>query len=327
MENSSVQTIHLPTYFHVLERLPSVLSEDIQIAQATLHFILGDQYGQPLVFNRGRYFGDGLMHTNPVYLSRGGGESLSMLDFQENGLIAKSDGGLFPFIGVLPPSLVPYFFGGIFGVEEMKKKPSEDWVFMQIQGAWELYQCLEKNNGDSSLCQASEGNQKIAEAKKIVDEKNAVLEKQAAIDAEKKRSQEHEDQMGSYLQKSEEIWLLAEKMRQNAQGLGDGDPDVIEGIMKKYLMYRNYIGAGSDLENAKIRYEKALEMLEAFTKSSGSWNQFENFCDKFNFGSTPCREDQAGGGSTDYHYSCPFDITVVGHESDCRTPVKPFTPY
>src|SRR3990167_4914487 len=127
MASQSLQ-IHLPTYFKVLEKLPGVDPKDLKLAEAVLKNILGDQYSNTLTFDRGKYFGDGIIHVNQVYLSEGKNEILSSVDIEENGFVRKSGSAWFHFLGIFSPVFAPYFLGGIFGIDEMKKKPSDDYV-------------------------------------------------------------------------------------------------------------------------------------------------------------------------------------------------------
>lgn len=304
---NETRAIHLPTYLKVLQELPGISPEDITGAERVLRSALGDSYSEAVTFHRGLKTGDGLIHISKIFHTDGGEAVQTQFIFSQIGSI---DNPLAGFSDRLPfsHSLGRYFFAGVFGTNEIgypKPKPGSrpaprpmPLSPLLVQGVMELYDCARKAGGDLYTCNNSSGAQKIAQQKL--------------------------ENVNNLYARAEQNWKSAEEMREASRGWPDGDPDDIQEIINRFAPYRYYAGSTDDLKNARVRVQKAEEMMRAIGNDSGGWPQFaKRHCP----GGAPyygrsCGAYDSGRLKTRQIY-CAFGLVkTVKDEVDCRRKPK-----
>lgn len=305
------KAIHLPTYLKVLQELPEISAEDITAAERTLQSALGDSYAEAVHFHRGLKKGDGLIHVLKIFHTDGGEVLQTQITFRQTGAI---DSGITGLSDSLPLPLGRYFFAGVFGMDEFgypkprpgskpapRPRPTPKPMPLSpllVQGAMELYDCARQAGGDLYACNNSSGAQKIAQQKLEI--------------------------VNNHYARAEQLWKSAEEMREASRGCADGDPDDIQDIMNRFAPYRFYAGSADDLENARMRVQKAEEMMRAIGNDSGGWPQFKKrYCGKPQVIETEdCGFHQTGTRTT-YRLNCSFNVSEILSSDNCKGEESP----
>lgn len=332
--------MNLSLYLDVMGSLPGVTSSDVEAARQTLIRTFGD-IPSSVTFERGVRHGDGDIVTQQDWTGDDGHVHHTTLHLLENGQFANYDTH---FSASLPTSLARYFFAGIFGTDEMsssmrsvdtnailagswnpafdpQQTPSVSYYAPELmEGARLLYSCAQ-DAGSLSACLTSDGG-KIISAVKAKYEADSAAHDQAVrenqdrqrIAQEQAAQQQRQSQIDNYERDSERAWTDAEMLREASRGIAAGDPDDIQDIMNRYAIYRYYGGTSDDLENARMRYQKSLEMMRDIAYDDGGWPQFsERLCTSFGFLGDHCESGTAytckyGASRTIYFsHTCPHN--------------------
>ncbi|GEM_PF-2642649 len=181
------RTVNVPLYLQALSQLPEVTGADIETVRGALRPLMD---GSQITFSQG-VEGDGKVRVFTQIASSAGSSRLvnSVFYLDEQGRLNNPDTN---FRAVLPSPLSVYFFGGIFGIEEMtpstKSNPTSYFSHVNqnfaglVHGLRHLYICLEQNQ-TLEACQNSEGSRLLATTKVQVEQAKAKAEEARALNA------------------------------------------------------------------------------------------------------------------------------------------------
>lgn len=125
-------TMKMPLYMDVLSKLPGVTDADIEETEDVIRHAF-TKMPKELVFNRGKQ-GDGRIWAPRYWYDY---KYIAHMYFYQDGKVVEEAK---QYEGQLPESIALYFFGGIFGKDEVKGEVKESDAKI-IQGVRDLYEC------------------------------------------------------------------------------------------------------------------------------------------------------------------------------------------
>lgn len=325
---TDTRTINLTRYLEVISQMPGVKPEDVSEAQNTLKKLFKDSY-ETATFSRGLIAGDGKITIPMIHAGPSDNDVSTNYVLSEYGAITNEETG---YSSGLSNNLSTYFFAGIFSIDEMTgdyaasafDKESAVSPAKLIKGLQDYYSCLK--SAKTEKCDRASGAQLLASEKTATEERRVAKER-AEIEARRSKEAKaretekaaKEGQINSSNAQSETIWTTVESYYDRAKN-DDGvfnsirPRDLME-IMDRYRSYRFYTGTTDPLENAKIKLQKAMEMIRAVANNSTGWRYFEETCRRGSFLRVRSCGGDTEGKEKVYENQCAYGINKETYDS------------
>lgn len=323
------RSINTELYLEALAQAPTISPGEIEQFKGELARSFGlssEKLPQTLSVNRGIRGGDGDIYIEQSFSDAG----MTRLHINEDGSMNNADTRI---TARAQPTFLSYFIAGIFGKGELSQTQVTPLDAKIMEGVQQLYACA-STKGSVAACAADRGAELLRSAKVDIDEaaRRQTAEAKAQVAAmveeiESAARAARKTEIDTLLNESEKMWILCEEqlpmVREKGRGFfsTDHSPELRQ-LLHSYHPYRFFNGTSDDLENAKMRHAKSVELTQKVWGLLKDWriNDYKLYrslnCQVVSSQTTWCY----AGAYTDNEVSCDFGVTIENDQNDCGVP-------